>query len=241
ATMVGCAGEVEGKKSGGDDPRIAKLKLPPGFHAEHLYSPSEHGNGSWVSMTFDDQQRLITSDQYGKLYRLELPPLGEKDIASKGKVEPLLFDLPTDERSAGLQQDIVLGYAQGLVWAFNSLYVVVNHNGDSLFEKESGLYRIWDTDNDDKFDRIALLKSMTGYEEHGPHSIILSPDKNSLYVIAGNVTGLPADIKNYRLPRVRQRDNLLPDRSNKDGRVEESAGWIAKVDSSGTQWELISA
>src|SRR5690606_32157617 len=103
------------------------------------------------------------------------------------------------------------------------------------------LYRIWDTDNDDKFDRIALLKSMTGYEEHGPHSIILSPDKNSLYVIAGNVTGLPADIKNYRLPRVRQRDNLLPDRSNKDGRVEESAGWIAKVDSSGTQWGLISA
>src|SRR5690606_30985245 len=114
---------------------------------------------------------------------------------------------------------------QGLVWAFNSLYVVVNHLGDSLFEKGSGLYRLWDTDSNDRFDSVALLKPMTGYEEHGPHSIVLAPDKQSLYVIAGNFTGLPKDVAGYRLPRTRHRDNLMPDRSNKDGRVQEAGGW----------------
>lgn len=239
--VAACSGTTEADITDGNDAKTAKLKLPPGFHAEHLYSPFDNGNGSWVSMVFDDQQRLIASDQYGKLYRLELPPIGEKDIPAKVKVEPLPFDPPVDKGSNDLQQKIVLGYAQGLVWAFNSLYVVVNHLGDSLFEKGSGLYRIWDTDGNGRFDAIAQIKSMTGYEEHGPHSIVLAPDKQSFYIIAGNFTGLPKDVDRYRIPRARHRDNLMPDRSNKDGRVQEAAGWIAKVDSSGAHWELVAA
>jgi hypothetical protein len=42
--------------------KVDKLKLPEGFKAEHLYSPSEKMNGSWVSMAFDDKGRMITSD-----------------------------------------------------------------------------------------------------------------------------------------------------------------------------------
>ena len=42
------------------NPKIDKLKLPEGFKAEHLYSPSENEQGSWVSMTFDDKGRMIT-------------------------------------------------------------------------------------------------------------------------------------------------------------------------------------
>jgi hypothetical protein len=57
------------------NPKIDKLKLPNGFKAEHLYSPSENKQGSWVSMTFDNKGRMITSDQYGSLYRLTMPPL----------------------------------------------------------------------------------------------------------------------------------------------------------------------
>ena len=52
------------------DPKVEKLKLLPGFKAEHLYSPSESKNGSWVAMTFDDKGRMIACDQYGYLYRL---------------------------------------------------------------------------------------------------------------------------------------------------------------------------
>ncbi len=53
--------------------KVDKLKLQPGFKAEHLYSPSENGQGSWVAMAFDDKGRMIASDQYGALYRITIP------------------------------------------------------------------------------------------------------------------------------------------------------------------------
>lgn len=48
------------------------IQIQEDFKVEKLYSPSEAGLGSWVSMTFDPQGRLITSDQFGGLYRLRL-------------------------------------------------------------------------------------------------------------------------------------------------------------------------
>src|SRR5690606_41076477 len=80
--IVGCClfqscGSSE--NTGDPNPKVDKLKLQPGFVAEHLYSPSENEQGSWVSMTFDDKGRLITSDQYGGLYRITIPEIGSKD------------------------------------------------------------------------------------------------------------------------------------------------------------------
>ena len=69
------------------DPKVAKLKLPAGFNADHLYGPSENDEGSWVAMTFDDKGRLIASDQYGALYRMTVPTIG--DTVTKIKVERL--------------------------------------------------------------------------------------------------------------------------------------------------------
>jgi len=231
----------DAQKSGTEDSAITKLKLQPGFHAEHLYSPSEHGQGSWVSMTFDPEGRLITCDQYGDMYRMELPPIGADTAAFKIKIKKLKFDISKAEGVDRSHGKIEMGYAQGLVWAFNSLYVVVNHKGDSVFKKTSGLYRLQDTDGDDEFDKITQLKVLVGEEEHGPHSIKLSPDGKSLYVVAGNHTALPEGIKSYTLPPVWQRDNILSDRFDRDPRTAAAAGWIAKVDSSGKNWELISA
>ncbi|MDQ6813166.1 MAG: heme-binding protein, partial [Bacteroidota bacterium] len=65
------------------NPKIQKLRLQQNFKAEHLYSPSEAGNGSWVSMTFDDKGRMIASDQYGYLYRLTIPPVGADTNTNK--------------------------------------------------------------------------------------------------------------------------------------------------------------
>lgn len=129
--------------NGPPDPKIEKLKLQPGFNAEHLYSPSENSQGSWVAMTFDDKGRMITCDQYGFLYRLEIPAIGSAD---KPKVEKLIVGPPTNDTS---QSKVGMGYAQGLLWAFNSLYVMVNHNSNKDFEKGSGLYRLQDTDGDE--------------------------------------------------------------------------------------------
>lgn len=219
------------------DPKAAHLKLQPGFHAEHLYSPYESGTGSWVSMAFDNKGRMICSDQYGALYRLEIPPVGS-DSSQKVKVEKIKFDVEDEE---GKKNKLQMGYAQGLVWAFNSLYVVVNHKGDSLFEKTSGFYRLQDTDNDDAFDKITLLKTLVGEEEHGPHSVKLAPDGKSFYIIAGNNTKLPEGLTSSRVPKIWQRDNLLPGLNKVDLRTTLYAGWIAHVDSSGKDWELVAA
>ncbi len=77
--------------------------------------------GSWVNLCTDPKGRLIVSDQYGPLYRVTPPPLGGK--AADTKVE---------------QINLPIGEAQGLLWAFDSLYVVVNRGK----KYASGLYRV---------------------------------------------------------------------------------------------------
>ena len=123
------------------------LKTLKGFEVELLYSVPRESEGSWVSMCHDPKGRLIVSDQYGSLYRVTPSTIGEP--ASKTIVEKLSIDI---------------GMAQGLLWAFDSLYVVVNAGGD-----KSGLFRITDTDNDDKLDKVELLRKFSGGGgEHDP-------------------------------------------------------------------------
>lgn len=224
------------------DPKVKKIVLPPGFVAEHIYSPSDNELGSWVAMTFDNKGRMITSDQFGALYRIELPPIGA-DSTVKPTVQKLDFPREGGSEKDTTKNKVGMGYAQGLLWAHNSLYVMVNHKADDEFKKGSGLYRLQDTNNDDQFDKITQLKSLDGSGEHGPHSIVLGPDKKSLYVVAGNFTDLPK-MDSYRLPPNGQRDNLFPmilDPQGHDADSHDKGGWIAKTDSVGEKWELISA
>jgi putative heme-binding domain-containing protein len=223
------------------NPKIDKLKLPPGFKAEHLYSPEEHDQGSWVAMTFDHKGRMITSDQYGAIYRIELPAVGD---TTKVKVEKLIIGSEADRNADSTTLKIGMGFAQGLLYAFNSLYVMVNHNSDKNFDKNTGLYRLQDTDGDDQFDKITLLKSFEGEPgEHGPHSIVLSPDKKSIYISAGNHVDVPK-FDTYRLPPVWQEDNLFPQIKDPRGHANNRkapGGWIAHIDSLGEKWELVGA
>ncbi|MDO6820932.1 c-type cytochrome [Zobellia sp. 1_MG-2023] len=227
----------EGETVQSDNPKIAKLKLQPGFDAEHLYSPGDNNMGSWVAMTFDNKGRLITSDQYGALYRMEVAPIGADNLTPK--IEKL--KIQTEAKVA--DSIIQMGYAQGLLYAFNSLYVMVNHRGSDDFEKTSGLYRLQDTDNDDQYDKITLLKALDGAGEHGPHSIVLSPDGESLYVIAGNHTDLP-EMEGYRLPNNWQDDNLFPQIKDPRGHANDRGapgGWVANLDPEGKRWELVAS
>ena len=74
ATATACKQSQQKQPTG--NPKIDKLKLPDQFNVEHLYSPGDNKQGSWVAMTFDDKGRLIVSDQFGFLYRLKLPAIG---------------------------------------------------------------------------------------------------------------------------------------------------------------------
>ena len=199
---------------------IDQLKVAKGFRVELLYSVPKEKQGSWVNMAVDPKGRLIVSDQYGKLYRVTPPAIGGK--ASATKIEPINVDI---------------GEAQGLLWAFDSLYVVVNKGG----KFDSGLYRVRDTDGDDQLDKVEVLRKLDGGAEHGPHAILLSPDGKSLYVVAGDATKL-TDLDSSRVPQVWDEDLLLPrtyGRGFMKG-VPAPGGWICRIDSDGKEWELIS-
>src|SRR5207244_658424 len=101
--------------------------------------------------------------------------------------------------------DAPIGEAHGLLWAFDSLYVVVNKG--KLYE--TGLYRVTDTDGDDRLDKVEQLRKLQGSGEHGPHAVILAPDGKSIYLVAGNNTRLP-ELSGSLVPRVWGEDNLLP-------------------------------
>ena len=196
------------------------LNLPEGFRAELVYSPSEHHQGSWVCLTTDHQGRLIASDQYGKLYRITP---GQK---GKGLIE---IDSIT----------LNIGRAQGLLWAFNSLYVSVN-NFDTEAGPESGVYRLTDSDGDDQLDHVEQLVSLDGAGEHGPHSLVLGPDQQ-IYLIAGNHTDIPTSFSSFQVP-VWKEDRLMPAVKDPRGHANERGapgGWIARTDSLGQHWEVI--
>jgi putative heme-binding domain-containing protein len=195
-----------------------RIELPDGFHAERLYSVPKGRQGSWVSVCADDRGRLYASDQYGGLYRVTPPPIGEPG-------ETLVEETPVE-----------LGAAQGLLWAFDSLYVVVN--GAAGFA--SGLYRVRDTDGDDVLDDVSALRHFDGSGEHGPHAIRIAPDGESLFLIFGNHVDLP-EIDRSRVPRVWSEDLLLPRLPDPNGHAVgrmAPGGFVLVTDPDGQEWEL---
>ena len=197
-----------------------KLRGPKGFKVDLLYTVPRESQGSWVNLAVDPKGRLIASDQYGKLYRVTPPPLDSKP-GEEPQVEPI---------------PVAIGEAQGLLWAFDSLYVVVNSGG----KFPSGLYRVTDTNGDDALDKVELLRPLEGSGEHGPHAVILAPDGKSLFVVAGNSTKLP-ELSGSLVPRVWGEDNLLPRLPDGNGFMRDEkapGGYICRVDPEGKDWVL---
>jgi hypothetical protein len=157
------------------------------------------------------------------LYRLEIPAIGSDSLAPK--VEKLKI-------GTGPEDKIGMGFAQGVLFAFNSLYVTVNHNANEEFDKGTGLYRLQDLDGDDQYEQITLIKSLQGEPgEHGPHSMILSPDKKSIFIVAGNHVDVP-EMNAYRIPRVWNEDNVFPVIKDPRGHANSRmapGGWIAEI------------
>ncbi|VTS01706.1 c-type cytochrome [Tuwongella immobilis] len=201
------------------DPK--KLKVAKDFQVELLYSVPKDVEGSWVSMCTDPKGRLIVCDQYGGLFRVTVPAIGGN--ASETKVEKI---------------PVNLGEAQGLLWAFDRLYVVVNGAG----KFQSGLYQVTDTNNDDVLDDVKMLRKLIGGGEHGPHAVMLTPDGKNLVVVCGNATKM-TEIVDSRVPLIWGEDHLLP--RMPDGRgfmvgVPPPGGCIYQLDRDGKEWTLLS-
>jgi len=199
-----------------------RIHVAKGFKVELVYSVPGDKQGSWVNLCLDGKGRMIASDQYGGLYRFPLPPLGQP--LDPAKVEKV----PADIRAAN-----------GLLWAFDALYVMVN---DYDTPENSGLFRVTSSHGDDKLDKVELLRSITGRRDHGPHALLLAPDGKSIFAITGNGTK-PTEFSSSRVPLHWGEDHLLP--RMPDGRgfmrdVLAPGGIVYKVSPDGKKWEVYS-
>ncbi len=177
----------------------ATFLVPDGFQIELLRS-AQPGEDSWVSMTFDPRGRLIVAKESQGLLRMTLPKDGQGTI----QVETI---------------NDTFKECRGLLWAYDSLYVNANES--------KGLYRLRDTNGDDKFDEMKLLYSSVGSGGHGRNDLALGPD-GMIYAIHGDSVELPKGFN----------DLTSPFRENRRG-IKTREGHVIRTDKDGKRWELV--
>ena len=199
------------------------LKPAKDFKVELLYSVPAGEQGSWVNLGLDNKGRIIASAQYGGLFRFAAPPAGQP-------LDPQTIEkVPAEIRGVN-----------GILWAFDALYVAVNDYENKI---DSGLYRLTDSDGDDKLDKVEKLRPMQARGDHGVHAILLAPDRKSLFLVTGNGTK-PAEFSSSRVPLHWGEDHLLP--RMPDGRgfmrdVLAPGGIIYRVSPDGKDFEVYSS
>ncbi len=201
-----------------------QLKVAKGFKVELLYAVPKDEQGSWVNMTALPNGQLIVSDQYDKGLFLVTPANGIDPAKTSVKPMNLTF------------KGKPFGMAQGLCWAFDALYVVVNGTGP-------GLYKVTASKKGGDLDTVELLREFeAGAGEHGPHAVIKHPDGKRLTVVCGNQTKMvkydttvvpPHWGEDHLLPR-------LPDGKGFMAGVLGPGGCMYNVTPDGKNWELFS-
>src|SRR5689334_21538160 len=139
----------------------------PGFTVELLRS-AQDVEGSWVAMAFDPRGRIAIAREDKGLLRLTLRSTNSS-VAPVWTVESINTNLLE---------------CRGLLFAYDALFANANNS--------KGLYRLRDTDGDDQFDEVKLLKATPGGVGHGRNQLALGPD-GLIYSIHGDDVGLPAD------------------------------------------------
>lgn len=193
------------------------IKALPGFKVDLI--KSSENEGSWVAMAIDPKGRLIISPQEGKgnLLRLTLSATGSVESSE-------VIDVP-------------VGGAMGLLYAFDSLYV--SGSGPNGL----GLYRLRDTNGDDKYDKVDLLRAIeSAGGEHGSHALVLGPDKKSIYYIHGNFVKVPDDLAPTSPHRNYGEDMLL--KRGEDGNgfgvgIKPPGSFILRMDANGKNAEMV--
>jgi hypothetical protein len=123
----------------------ASFLIPPGFEIQLLRS-AQPEEGSWVSLEFDPQGRLIVAREQQGLLRMTLP-VNNGDSIQVEVVEDTLLE------------------CRGLLYAHGALYVNANNS--------KTLVRLRDTNGDDRFDERKELFVTTGGVGHGRNDLAL--------------------------------------------------------------------
>jgi len=199
---------------------VSNIKVATGFKVELLYSVPSKDQGSWVNLCVDNKGRIIVSDQFGGLYRMQPPSAGSP-------LDPESIEtVPAPIRAVN-----------GMVWAFDALYVGVNDYEQKI---SSGLYRLTDSTGDDQLDKVELLREVKSRGDHGVHAVVPTPDGKSLFLITGNNSEPPVIESTSPVTQVWGEDHLLPSmpdgRGHNRGRLAPG-GIVYKVSPDGKQFE----
>jgi len=189
---------------------VSALTVHPGFRVELLRS-AQVEEGSWISMTFDDQGRVILGEDQTGLLRVTF---------GKTPGETKLEKLP------GTQD---LKHCRGVLFANGSLYVCATNT--------SGFYRLRDTDGDGIYEEKQPLfpldyRSRYG---HGANQIASGPD-GKLYLAVGNDVSFPDPVPHSPY-RHYQNDWILP--NPHDGGQDERVGFILRMKPDGTERTIL--
>ncbi|MBC8113960.1 MAG: hypothetical protein H7062_06260, partial [Candidatus Saccharimonas sp.] len=147
----------------------------PGFKVE-VVRVAEPNEGSWISLAFDSKGRAIIGREDKGLLRLTLESVADKNAAGEKLKEPLTLTLSPQSRGEGTRivvksvetiEDTLLE-CRGLLFAHDGLYATANNS--------KGIYRLRDTDGDDTFDEVTLLRKLEGGVGHGRNNLALGPD-----------------------------------------------------------------
>lgn len=213
--------KASGKGNSGRPAEPSELTVAEDFTTELLYTVPKETHGSWVSLCAEPGGGFYASDQGDKgLFHLTVEKGGVK-------ATPLDLKEPGSEKR--------LSGAQGLLWAFDSLW----------FHKNGGhLYRITDSDADGKLDTVEEQPSSTGGGEHGNHSVVLDETGEGLYLVGGNHAPLPPE-ESIARKRVQSWDEDLPlprmwDANGHARGKLAPGGWISKYDPKSKTHDLIS-
>ncbi|MEZ6059359.1 MAG: hypothetical protein R3C19_03250 [Planctomycetaceae bacterium] len=187
-----------GESGNGGD--TVRFSVSPGFEIRRIRTAAAD-EGSWVSMAFDPQGRLTIAREDKGLLRMTLSP----DGTAVDRVDTI--------------NDSLLE-CRGLLYAYDSLYANANNS--------KGLYRLTDTNGDDQFDDVKLLREFPGGVGHGRNDLALGPD-GMIYSIHGDSVDVP-------------RDNIL-DRTSplRADRIKQETieGHVIRTDRDGQHWELV--
>ncbi len=187
------------------------LNVPPGFEVDLVYKVDKKKYGSWIAMAFDGKGRLTVSDQGNAgTFSIEIPKEGEDFDESK------------------IKKLNVKSSQWGMLYAFDHLYMMGNRSFSRAKVLPNG-----------ELGPTEFLCEMAGGGEHGPHSIIVSPDGKSLIVIAGNATR-PPEFEKSRI-RTNWKDDVLLQNYAYGHMAQGKApgGWVMKISPDGKHREML--